>query len=76
MEVTIHLSEDETTTVVRTVLNLAGEHFESTGKARRSPDDPMVPVVGEELALSRALQDLSAQLTEAARLKLERLAGA
>jgi len=71
MEVTIHLSEDEVSTVVRTELNLAGEHFEATGKARRNPDDPPMPVVGEELALSRALHDLSDQLTEAARNKIE-----
>jgi hypothetical protein len=71
MEVTIHLSEDETDTVVRAVLNIAGDHFESTGKARRNPEDPLMPVVGEELALSRALHDLAGQLTDAARNKIE-----
>ena len=32
------------------------------GRSRRNPGDPDVPVVGEELAASRALSDLAHQL--------------
>ena len=67
----LHVVEDETTTIVHTVLDLRGDHFESTGKARRNPVDPRVPLVGEELAVARALQDLSGQLIQAAQDKIE-----
>ncbi|HUP76650.1 MAG TPA: dsRBD fold-containing protein [Acidimicrobiales bacterium] len=39
--------------------------FVGTGEARRHPADPIVPMIGEELAVARALVDL-AQLLEAA----------
>ena len=54
MDIKLHVVEDETTTIVHTVLDLRGDHFESTGKARRNPVDPPVPLVGEELAVARA----------------------
>lgn len=71
MDIKLHVVEDETTTIVHTVLDLRGAHFESTGKARRNPVDPPVPLVGEELAVARALQDLSSQLIGAAQDKIE-----
>ena len=71
MDIKIHVVEDETTTVVHTVLDLRGDHFESTGKAQRNPTDPSVPLVGEELAVARALQDLCSQLINAAQNKIE-----
>ena len=71
MDIKLHVVEDETTTIVHTVLDLRGDHFESTGKARRNPDDPPMPLIGEELAVARALQDLSGQLIEAAQDKIE-----
>ena len=71
MDIKLHMVEDRTTTIVHTVLDLRGDHFEATGKAKRNPADPPVPVVGEELAVARALQDLSGQLIEAAQHKIE-----
>lgn len=71
MDIKLHVVEDETTTIVHTVLDLRGDHFESTGKAKRNPVDPPVPLVGEELAVARALQDLSGQLIDAAQAKIE-----
>jgi hypothetical protein len=71
MQITLHVVEDETNTVVHTVLDLRGDHFESTGTARRNPIDPPTPLVGEELAVARALQELAAQLIEAAQVKIE-----
>lgn len=67
----IHLSEDDTETVAFAVLNLRGDHFESTGRARRNPVDPPMPVIGEELAIARALQALTVQVMEAAQSKVE-----
>ena len=75
MQITLHLVEDETNTVVHTVLDLRGDHFESTGTARRNPLDPPSPLIGEELAVARALQDLAAQLIEAAQVKIEDFPG-
>ncbi|SEE27881.1 protein of unknown function [Jiangella alba] len=36
------------------------------GRARRNPDDPEVPRIGDELAVARALADLAHQLLEVA----------
>lgn len=68
----IHIEEDDTSTSARAVLDLRGEHFESTGKARRNPTDPVKPVIGEELAIARALRKLESQITDAAEEKIER----
>jgi hypothetical protein len=38
----------------------------AAGRARRNPIDPVIPMVGEELAIGRALRSLSAQLVAAA----------
>jgi len=67
----LHLSEDDIETVAHAILNLRGDHFESIGKARRNPADPPMPVVGEELAIARALQTLTGQVMEAAQDKVE-----
>jgi len=40
--------------------------LEAHGVARRNPVDPQVPVVGEELAIGRALAALATQLIEGA----------
>ena len=71
MDIQLHVVEDETTTIVHSVLDLRNDHFESTGKARRNPSDSPLPLIGEELAVARALQDLSAQLISSAHEKIE-----
>jgi hypothetical protein len=68
----VHIEEDDTTTTVRTVLDLMGDHFEARGRARRNPIDEPMPVVGEELALSRALNGLQMNVMEAAQDKIAR----
>jgi hypothetical protein len=68
----IHLSEDETTTLATAVLDLRGDHFEASGRARRNPVDPVRPLIGEELAIARALRALESQITDAAEDKIER----
>lgn len=68
----IHLSEDDTVTVATATLDLRGEHFEAVGRARRNPEDPPRPVIGEELAIARALRGLEHEITESAQDKIER----
>ncbi|MFP3882088.1 MAG: dsRBD fold-containing protein [Actinomycetota bacterium] len=71
VNLSIHLVEDETDTVATTVLDLRGDHFEATGRARRNPSDPQKPIIGEELAIARALRRLEDQITESAENKIE-----
>lgn len=71
VNLSIHLVEDETETIATAVLDLRGDHFEATGKARRNPVDPQKPVIGEELAIARALRRLEDKITEAAEIKID-----
>lgn len=71
VNLSIHLVEDEIDTVATAVLDLRGDHFEATGRARRNPSDPKKPIIGEELAVARALRRLEDQITEAAENKIE-----
>lgn len=41
------------------------------GKARRNPADPYVTEIGEEIAVARALSDLSHKLLNAAAMDIE-----
>ena len=56
---------DDHTDVWATLATRAGT-FTGTGRARRHPADPQVPLVGEELAAARALVDLAKALQAAA----------
>ena len=67
--------DDDRRTRADAVLELAGQRFHGWGQAKRRPSDPMVPVVGEELASARALSDLSHQLMGAAADRIERWEG-
>lgn len=69
----LHVVEDETETRVQAVLDLRGDHFEAEGSARRNPADPPVPIIGEELAIARALSDLTVSVMEAAQDKVSKL---
>lgn len=66
----IHLDEDSDHTLAHAELFIRGDHFESIGKAKRNPVDPPMPVIGEELAIARALQELTGQVMEAAQQKV------
>ncbi len=67
----VGIDEDDTTTLVHATLNLRGDHFNATGRAKRNPIDPSVPVIGEELALARALGLLEEQIIDSAYAKIE-----
>lgn len=72
LTIDLRIDEDETNTLVFAELDLRGDHFEATGRARRNPIDRPMPVVGEELAAARALGALALEVMEAAQTKIER----
>jgi len=72
----IGIDEDDTTTLVHAVLDLRGDHFDATGRAKRNPADPSIPLIGEELALARALGSLEEQIIDAAYEKIDGMAPA
>ncbi|MGN9844636.1 DUF1876 domain-containing protein [Nonomuraea sp. H19] len=59
----IQLTEDGDDTSAQAELTTdAGTQVTGTGRARRNPSDPSVPVIGDELATSRAMADLADKL--------------
>lgn len=62
----IHLTEDGRQTRAEAVLRTdTGTELRRTHVARRSPRDPDVPAIGDELAACRALNELTHALLEA-----------
>lgn len=74
ISIEIGIDEDDTTTLVHAVLDLRGDHFDATGRAKRNPSDPCIPLIGEELALARALGSLEDQIIDAAYQKIDGMA--
>ncbi len=74
ISIEIGIDEDDTTTLVHAVLDLRGDHFDATGRAKRNPSDPCIPLIGEELALARALGSLEDQIIDAAYAKIDKSA--
>lgn len=66
VSLSIHLSEDQDHTMATARLDLHGELFECAGTADRNPADDPRPLIGEEIAIARALSELQHQLLEAA----------
>lgn len=73
--VQITLDEDDEHTEAQATIRLRERDFIARGTARRNPRDPNVPVVGEELAVARALSELSHQLLAAAAENIEGFVG-
>jgi len=69
--VNVSFTEDADRTRADAILRLTSQEFHGFGQAKRAPEDPSVPVIGEELAAARALSDLSHQLLEAAAERIE-----
>jgi hypothetical protein len=64
--ISIQLMEDGKRTRAVAVMHTdAGTELRHEGLARRNPDDPDVPEIGDELAACRALQGLAHDLLEA-----------
>ncbi|MGH9132714.1 MAG: DUF1876 domain-containing protein [Ilumatobacteraceae bacterium] len=73
--VSISFHEDDDTTRADAVIDGAGFELEGWGRARRNPDDPDVPMIGEEVAAARALTDLAHHLLDRAAHSIESWAG-
>jgi len=64
--ITVVFTEEERMTRADVVLDVGDRHYHGFGRAKRSPTDPEVPRIGEEVAASRALSHLAHQLLDAA----------
>lgn len=73
--VMVAFAEEGDRTRADAVLEIAGERFHGFGQAKRAPQDPSVPLIGEDLAAARALSDLSHKLLEAAAERIESFEG-
>jgi Domain of unknown function (DUF1876) len=73
--VEVLLDETPDKTQAEAVLELEGRRYAGWGRARRNPEDPDVPRIGEELAAARALSDLGHKLLEAAAEAIEAFEG-
>ncbi|MFP3899289.1 MAG: dsRBD fold-containing protein [Acidimicrobiia bacterium] len=71
MRIDVTITEDQQHAEAVARLRVRDRDFAAWGRARRNPEDPNVPIIGEELAVARALSDLSHQLVGAAADTLE-----
>lgn len=69
----IKFTEDEDKTRAEAKLERNGRPLYGWGRARRNPADPDVPAIGEDLAASRALADLSHHLLENATESMDQM---
>ena len=75
LRIDLSLSEDSDHCEAIARVRMRDRSFSGWGRARRHPADPAMPVVGEELAVARALSDLSHQLVVEAADSLESALG-
>lgn len=73
--VEIEVDEHPDHTEARAALDVEGEVLGGWGRARRNPDDPDRPHVGDELAIARALVDLAHRLGDDVTTQLEATEG-
>lgn len=69
--VEIVFREDDGKTRADATVHGGERELSGWGRARRSPDDPDVPAVGEEIAAARALIDLAHHLLDEAAHHIE-----
>lgn len=62
----LRIAEDEHHCEAEATLVTSRGSFQGQGRSRRRADDPNMPLVGEQLAISRALRDLSDHLRQEA----------
>ncbi|MBT2406552.1 MULTISPECIES: DUF1876 domain-containing protein [unclassified Streptomyces] len=65
-KIRLYLVEEDATTTARLELDTGTTKLTGHGLARCAPDDTDVPEIGDELAVSRAMSDLAAQMQKAA----------
>lgn len=75
MRIEVIVTEDADHCEAMAHARVRDREFSGWGRARRHPADPEMPVVGEELAIARALSDVSHQLVVAAADSLETALG-
>jgi hypothetical protein len=75
MRVDVTVTEDADHCDATARVRVRDRDFSGWGRARRHPTDPEMPIVGEELAVARALSDVSHQLVVAAADSLESALG-
>ena len=66
VSIDLRLVEDSKHCEATATMRTSAETFTGLGRARRHPQDPVVPMIGEELAVARSLADLAAKLEAAA----------
>ena len=71
----IAFTEEGDRTRADAILEPADARFHGFGQAKRAPEDPSIPMIGDELAAARALSDLSHQLLQAAADRIEGFEG-
>ena len=70
VQVTV-LHEGPETTAQAVLVAGSPDHMGATGHARRNPEDPSSPFVGEEIAVARALRHLADRLVDSAEEQIE-----
>jgi hypothetical protein len=75
LRIDISVTEDADHCEAVARVRMGEREFSGWGRARRNPSDPEMPVVGEELAVARALSEVSHQLVVAAADSLESALG-
>ena len=63
----LRLEEDGEHCEARATMRTSIGEFAGVGTTRRNPNDPAVPMIGEEFAIARSLADLASRLEHAAR---------
>ena len=71
--ITIEIDEQEGRTRATARLEAGATELTGVGTARLSPEDRDVPQIGDELAVARALSELSHQLLDATAADIERI---
>ncbi len=71
----IAIGENSEETEAQALLHAGLLEMSGWGRARRNPHDPERPSIGEELAVARALSDLSHQLVGVAASEIEEFEG-
>jgi Rv2632c-like/Domain of unknown function (DUF1918) len=75
LRIDISVTEDADHCEAVAHVRMREREFSGWGRARRNPSDPEMPLVGEELAVARALSEVSHQLVVAAADSLESALG-
>ena len=73
--VNVVLTEEGDRTRADAIIEGGEDQLRGFGRAKRAPEDPSVPLIGDELAAARALSDLSHKLLDAAASRIEAFEG-